>query len=47
MGSEASNLPHRVEALHDTVEFDIFNPPLQDRLDNTDTYLSIGADVDG
>ena len=34
-----SNLPHRVEALHDTVEFDIFCPPRQDWLDKTDTYL--------
>jgi quercetin dioxygenase-like cupin family protein len=33
------NLPHRAEALHDTVEFDIFNPPRQDWLDKTDTYL--------
>lgn len=34
-----SNLPHRAEALHDTVEFDIFNPPRQDWLDKTDAYL--------
>ena len=34
-----SNLPHRPEALHDTVEFDIFCPPRQDWLDKTDTYL--------
>jgi quercetin dioxygenase-like cupin family protein len=34
-----SNLSHRAEALHDTVEFDIFNPPRQDWLDKTDTYL--------
>jgi quercetin dioxygenase-like cupin family protein len=34
-----SNLPHRAEALHDTVEFDIFNPPRQDWLDKTDTYF--------
>jgi unsaturated pyranuronate lyase len=34
-----SNLPHRAEALHDTVEFDIFCPPRQDWLDKTDTYL--------
>ena len=26
------NLSHRAEALHDTVEFDIFNPPRQDWL---------------
>jgi quercetin dioxygenase-like cupin family protein len=34
-----SNLPHRAEALHDTVEFDIFNPPRQDWLNKTDSYL--------
>jgi len=34
-----SNLPHRAEALHDTVEFDIFSPPRQDWLDKTDSYL--------
>lgn len=34
-----SNLPHRAEALHDTVEFDIFYPPRRDWLDKTDTYL--------
>jgi len=33
------NLPHRAEALYDTVEFDIFSPPRQDWLDKTDTYL--------
>jgi len=34
-----SNLPHRAEALLDTVEFDIFNPPRQDWLEKTDAYL--------
>ena len=34
-----SDLPHRAEALHDTVEFDIFSPPRQDWLDKSDTYL--------
>lgn len=33
------NLAHPAEALHDTVEFDIFCPPRQDWLDKTDTYL--------
>lgn len=33
------NLPHRAEALHDTLEFDIFSPPRQDWLDKTDAYL--------
>ena len=34
-----SSLPHRVEAIEDTVEFDIFNPPRQDWIDKTDAYL--------
>src|SRR6516165_10501483 len=34
-----SNLAHRAEALHDTVEVDIFSPPRKDWLDKTDTYL--------
>jgi quercetin dioxygenase-like cupin family protein len=33
------DLPHRAEALHDTVEFDIFSPPRQDWLEKTDSYL--------
>ena len=38
-----SNLPHRAEAMEDTVEFDIFNPPRQDWIDKTDSYLRDGA----
>ena len=34
-----SNLPHRAIAVADTVEFDIFNPPRQDWIDKTDSYL--------
>lgn len=34
-----SNLPHRAEAIEDTVEFDIFNPPRQDWIEKTDSYL--------
>ena len=34
-----SNLPHRAEALADTVEFDIFSPPRKDWLEKTDAYL--------
>ena len=34
-----SNLPHRAEALEDTLDVDIFNPPRQDWLDGTDAYL--------
>jgi quercetin dioxygenase-like cupin family protein len=34
-----SNLPHRAEALADTVEYDIFNPPRQDWINKDDSYL--------
>ena len=34
-----SNLPHRAEALEDTVDLDVFSPPRQDWLDGTDDYL--------
>jgi quercetin dioxygenase-like cupin family protein len=34
-----SNLPHRAEALEDTLDLDVFNPPRQDWLDGTDAYL--------
>ena len=34
-----SNLPHRAEALEDTLDVDIFSPPRQDWLDQTDDYL--------
>lgn len=34
-----SNVPHRFEALEDTIDIDIFSPPRQDWLDGTDTYL--------
>ncbi|MBX6330675.1 MAG: cupin domain-containing protein [Gemmatimonadaceae bacterium] len=34
-----SNLPHRAEALEDTLDVDIFAPPRQDWLDKTDSYL--------
>ena len=33
------NMPHAAEALEDTVDLDIFNPPRQDWLDKTDQYL--------
>ncbi len=36
------NLPHSAEALEDTVDVDIFNPPRQDWLDGTDSYLRDG-----
>lgn len=34
-----SNLPHRAEALEDTLDMDIFSPPRADWLDHTDTYF--------
>jgi quercetin dioxygenase-like cupin family protein len=34
-----SNVPHKVLALADTVDVDIFSPPRQDWLDGTDTYF--------
>jgi len=34
-----SNIPHRAEALVDTVDIDVFNPPREDWLKGTDAYL--------
>ncbi len=34
-----SNMPHKVEALEDTLDVDVFSPPRQDWLDHTDTYF--------
>jgi unsaturated pyranuronate lyase len=34
-----SNVPHRAEALEDTLDVDVFSPPRQDWLDGTDVYL--------
>jgi quercetin dioxygenase-like cupin family protein len=34
-----SNLPHKAEALEDTLDLDVFAPPRQDWLDGTDDYL--------
>ena len=34
-----SNVKHKAEALEDTLDVDIFSPPRQDWLDNTDDYL--------
>jgi quercetin dioxygenase-like cupin family protein len=34
-----SNVPHRVVALADTYDIDLFNPPRQDWLAGTDAYL--------
>jgi unsaturated pyranuronate lyase len=34
-----SNLPHRAQALEDTLDVDVFAPPRQDWLDGSDAYL--------
>ena len=34
-----SNMPHKAEALEDTVDLDVFAPPRQDWIDKTDHYL--------
>ena len=34
-----SNVPHRAEALEDTLDVDVFDPPRQDWLDGTDDYF--------
>ena len=33
------NMPHKVEALEDTVDLDIFHPPRADWMNGTDAYL--------
>jgi quercetin dioxygenase-like cupin family protein len=38
------NLPHAAEAIEDTLDVDIFNPPRQDWLDGSDSYLRGGAE---
>ena len=37
-----SNMPHKAEALEDTVDLDVFHPPRQDWLSKTDVYLRKG-----
>ena len=34
-----SNVPHKAEALEDTLDLDVFNPPREDWLNKTDDYL--------
>jgi len=34
-----SNLPHKAEAVEDTLDVDVFSPPRWDWLNGTDTYL--------
>jgi quercetin dioxygenase-like cupin family protein len=33
------NIPHKAEALADTVDFDVFNPPRADWMNKTNAYL--------
>ena len=33
------NMPHKAEALEDTVDLDVFNPPRADWINGTDQYL--------
>ena len=37
-----SNVPHKAEALEDTLDVDVFTPPRQDWLDKSDGYLRQG-----
>ena len=37
-----SQVPHKAEALEDTLDADVFCPPRQDWLDGTDTYFHKG-----
>jgi unsaturated pyranuronate lyase len=34
-----SNVPHRAEALENTLDVDVFSPPRADWLDGSDAYL--------
>jgi quercetin dioxygenase-like cupin family protein len=34
-----SNMPHRAEALVDTIDLDVFNPPRRDWMEKDDRYL--------
>jgi quercetin dioxygenase-like cupin family protein len=34
-----ANMPHKAEAIEDTVDLDIFNPPRADWINRTDQYL--------
>lgn len=36
------NMPHEAWALEDTVDLDVFNPPREDWLNKTDSYLRLG-----
>ncbi len=34
-----ANMPHKAEAVEDTVDLDVFNPPRADWMEKTDAYL--------
>lgn len=34
-----ANVPHKAEALEDTLDVDVFSPPRQDWIEKTDAYL--------
>ncbi len=36
-----ANMPHKAEAMEDTVDLDIFNPPRADWINKTDQYLRV------
>jgi quercetin dioxygenase-like cupin family protein len=36
------HMPHKAEALQDTVDLDVFNPPREDWINKTDKYLRRG-----
>lgn len=38
-----SHMPHKAEAIEDTVDLDVFYPPRQDWLNKTDSYLRDGS----
>jgi quercetin dioxygenase-like cupin family protein len=38
-----AHVPHRAEALEDTLDVDVFHPPRQDWLDGSDAYLRAPA----
>lgn len=42
-----SSVPHKAEALEDTLDMDIFSPPREDWLNKTDDYLRDSSEKDG
>jgi len=39
-----SNMPHKAEAMEDTVDLDVFYPPRQDWINKSDAYLRKAAE---